>query len=517
MFPEEEMLGIDLVIPDISYLREHQEKVRGIFLTHGHEDHIGALPYILRELPVPLYGTPLTLGLISEKLKEHGLAGSVEMIPVRPREVVRAGESFEVEFIRITHSIVDGVSLGITTPVGRIVHTGDFKVDHTPVDGELFDFQRFSEYGERGTLVLLSDSTNSEREGHTPSEREVGRAFEKIFVTAKKKIIVATFASNIHRFQQILDVASRCNRKVIPSGRSMVNNVRIASEMGYLTAPPGVLADIDELPHLPPEQVVLVTTGSQGEPMSSLTRLAMNDHKQIQLEEGDTVVLSARMIPGNERAISLVINHLFRRGANVIYEPVSDVHVSGHAYREEQKMMLSLVRPQYFIPIHGEYRQLVCHARLAEEMNIPRENILIIEDGDVASFTSEGGRKEGRVQSGRVFVDGKGIGDVGKIVLRDRRHLGTDGILIVLMGIEHATGEITTGPEIISRGFVFEEGSADLLKDLGEVVCQAFEGLDVEIKSDGPEVKARIAQALKKYVVKKMDRKPMIIPIIYEG
>ncbi|MBI5197754.1 MAG: ribonuclease J, partial [Nitrospirae bacterium] len=445
------------------------------------------------------------------------LAGSVEMIQVRPREIIRAGDHFEIEFIRITHSIVDGVALGITTPVGRVVHTGDFKVDHTPVDGELFDFQRFSEYGEKGTLVLLSDSTNAEKEGHTLSEREVGRAFEQIFVQARKRIIVATFASNIHRIQQIMDVAARFGRKVILSGRSMENNVRIASELGYLTYHPEVKAEMDDLPQLSADQVVLITTGSQGEPMSSLTRLAMNDHKQIRVEEGDTVVLSARMIPGNERAISQVINHLFRRGANVIYEPVSDVHVSGHAYREEQKMMLSLVRPRYFIPIHGEYRHLVCHARLAEEMKVPKENILILEDGDVARFTPEGGRKEGRVKSGRVFVDGKGIGDVGNIVLRDRQHLGSDGILIVLLGIEQATGEIASGPEIVSRGFVFEEESAELLQELRGVVCQLIADLDPEIKMDGSAVKARIAQTLKKYLVKKMARKPMIIPIIYEG
>ena len=517
MFPGDELPGVDLVIPEITYLLEHRDKLRGIFLTHGHEDHIGALPYILRELQVPIYGTALTLGLVSEKLKEHGLAGSVTLIPVRPREIVRAGTHFEIEFIRVTHSIVDGVGLGITTPVGRVVHTGDFKVDHTPVDKELFDFYRFSEYGEKGTLVLLSDSTNSEREGHTLSEREVGRAFEDIFARSKKRIIVATFASNIHRIQQVIDVAAQCQRKVILSGRSMVNNVRIATELGYLKYPPEVRAEIEDLPKLSPRQVVLMTTGSQGEPMSSLARLALNDHKQIRVEEGDTVILSARMIPGNEVAIGHVINHLFRRGANVIYEQVSDVHVSGHAYKEEQKMMINLVRPRYFIPVHGEYRHLVCHARTAEEMQIPRENILVLEDGDVARFSREKGRKEGRVQAGRVFVDGKGIGDVGSIVLRDRQHLGMDGILIVLVGIQQSTGEVASGPEIISRGFVFEEASQDLMNDIRGVVVNLFQEMDPEIKSDGAAVKARIAQSLKKYLIKKLDRKPMIIPIIYEG
>ncbi|MBI4715580.1 MAG: ribonuclease J [Nitrospirae bacterium] len=499
MFPEEAMPGVDLVIPDIRHLVENQDKIRGIFLTHGHEDHIGALPYILREIDVPLYGTPLTLGLISEKLKEHGLAGHTRMVPVRPREVIRAGENFQVEFIRVTHSIVDGAALGITTPVGRVVHTGDFKVDYTPVDGELFDFQRFSEYGERGTLVLLSDSTNAEKEGHTLSEREVGRAFVEIFHQAKRRIIVATFASNIHRIQQVIDTAARFGRKVIISGRSMVNNARIASEMGYLNYPASVRADMEYLPDLPPEKTVLVTTGS------------------IRVEEGDTVLLSARMIPGNERAISQVINHLFRRGANVIYEPVSDIHVSGHAYREEQKMMLNLVRPKFFIPIHGEYRQLVNHARLAEEMRMPKENILILEDGDVARFTRDGGQKDGRVPSGRVFVDGKGIGDVGSIVLRDRQHLGEDGILIVMMGIEKTTGKVASGPEIISRGFVFEDEAQDLFRDLRETVLKLLEEMDPEIKADGTAVKARIAQTLRRYLIKKMDRKPMIIPIIYEG
>ncbi len=515
MFPEEEMLGVDVVIPDITYLLENQEKVRGIIITHGHEDHIGALPYILREINIPVYGTPLTIGLISEKLKEHDLNEKTNLIPIRPREVIEIG-SFSVEAIRITHSIVDGIGIGITTPVGRIVHTGDFKFDQTPVDGQLLDIHRFADYGNMGTLVLLSDSTNSEREGYCLSEREVGVAFNEIFAGAKKRIIVATFASNIHRIQQVIDSAARYNRKVILNGRSVINNTRIAEELGYLSYPPDVKATMEELNDLPDDQVVIVTTGSQGEPMSALSRMAMDDHKHIKIKEGDMVLLSSRFIPGNERAIGRVINHLFRRGANVLYEQVSDIHVSGHACREEQKMMLNIVKPKYFIPVHGEYRHLVYHARLAEGLGIPRENILILEDGNVAQFSNEGAVIAGKVDAGRVFVDGKGIGEVGSIVLRDRKHLGMDGIIIVMIGIEKSSAKIITGPDIISRGFIHEGDYPEVIEELRQVVIALLGEMAQELKQEWIVVKDKVTVALKRHIKKKMERRPMIIPIIIE-
>ncbi|HZX47805.1 MAG TPA: ribonuclease J, partial [Nitrospirota bacterium] len=491
MFPEEEMLGVDIVIPDFSYLIENREKVRGILITHGHEDHIGAIPYLLRELNVPVYGTPLTIGLISEKLKEHDLNDKTNLISIRPKEVIELG-SFSVEGIRITHSIVDGVGFGITTPIGRIVHTGDFKFDQTPVDGQLLDVHRFADYGNMGTLVLLSDSTNSEREGYCLSEREVGVAFNEIFAGAKKRIIVATFASNIHRIQQVIDAAAKYNRRVILNGRSVVNNTRIAEELGYLNYPTDVKATMDDLNELPSDKIVIVTTGSQGEPMSALSRMAMDDHKHIKIEEGDMVLLSSRFIPGNERAIGRVINHLFRRGANVLYEQVSDIHVSGHACREEQKMMLNLVKPKYFIPVHGEYRHLVYHSRLAEGLGIPRENILILENGDVAQFTEDSAKKTGKVDAGRVFVDGKGIGEVGSIVLRDRKHLGMDGIIIVIIGIEKSSGEIITGPEIISRGFIYEGDYPEVIEELRQVVITLLGEMEPELKEEWIIVKDKV-------------------------
>ena len=515
MFPEEEMLGVDVVIPDFSYLLENREKVRGIIITHGHEDHIGAIPYLLRELNIPVYGTPLTIGLISEKLKEHELNEKSNLIPIRPKELIEMG-SFSVEGIRITHSIVDGIGIGITTPVGRIVHTGDFKFDQTPVDGQLLDVHRFAEYGNMGTLVLLSDSTNSERDGYCLSEREVGVAFNEIFAGAKKRIIVATFASNIHRIQQVIDAAAKYNRRVILNGRSVINNTRIAEELGYLHYPPDVKASMDDLNELTDDKVVIVTTGSQGEPMSSLSRMAMDDHKHIKVKEGDIVLLSSRFIPGNERAIGRVINHLFRRGANVLYEQVSDIHVSGHACREEQKMMLNLVKPKYFIPVHGEYRHLIYHARLAEGLGISRENILILEDGDVAQFTEDSAVKAGKVDAGRVFVDGKGIGEVGSIVLRDRKHLGMDGIIIVMIGIEKSSAKIITGPEIISRGFIYEVDYPEVIEELRQVVIALLGEMEPELKQEWIIVKDKVTATLKRHIKKKMQRRPMIIPIIIE-
>lgn len=515
MFPEEEMLGVDIVIPDITYLRENKEKVLGLFLTHGHEDHIGAIPYILKEMNIPIYGTALTLGLLSAKLKEHDLENEAILTPVKPREVVKLGP-FEVEFIRITHSIVDGVGFGITTPVGRIVHTGDFKVDHTPVDGELLDFHRFSYYGDQGTLALLSDSTNSERKGYNLSEREVGLAFDRIFQNTDKRIILATFASNIHRVQQAVNAAVKTGRKVFLSGKSMVGNSQIALDLGYLKALDSTWVRGDELSKIPDNRILIITTGSQGEPMSALFRMAMNDHKQIQIKDGDVVILSSRVIPGNGRAIARVIDHLYRRGAEVIYEEVSDVHVSGHASQEEQKIMLNLVRPKFFIPVHGEYRHLYHHARLAESLNIPKSNILILENGDVAEFTNVTGRKTGKVFAGRVFVDGKWVGDVGDLILRDRQRLGTGGIIIVIIGIEKLTGTVVSGPDIVSRGFIFENEAKDIYNEMKYVISEMLGELEQELKSEWVVVKSKVQSRLRRYLIKKMERRPMIIPIIIE-
>ncbi|MBI5102283.1 MAG: ribonuclease J, partial [Nitrospirae bacterium] len=448
MFPEEDMLGIDFVIPDFTYILENREKVRGVFLTHGHEDHTGALPFLLKELDVPVYGTPLTIGLVREKLAEHNLE-KADLISVKPRGVITAGV-FEVEFLRVTHSIVDGVGFGIKTPEGVIVHTGDFKLDPTPVDGQLMDFHKFSEYGENGTMLLMSDSTNAEKGGFTFSEKEVRRAFEEVFSTAKGRIIIATFASNIHRIQQVIDVAEMFGRKVILSGRSLISNTQIALDLGYLRIPLDTWLKLEDLKKLNDDQVVLITTGSQGEPMSVLSRIATDEHKQIKIKEGDVVVLSAKMIPGNERSIGRIINHLFRRGADVIYEKVSEIHVSGHASKEELKLMLNLVKPTYFMPVHGEFRHKVYHARLAEKTGVPKNNIFFLENGEVLEFSEGGASKNGSVTSGRVYVDGKGVGDVEDMVLRDRRRLAHDGIVLVIIGIEKISGTVLSGPDILS-------------------------------------------------------------------
>ncbi|HBR21337.1 MAG TPA: ribonuclease J [Nitrospiraceae bacterium] len=514
MFPEEDMLGVDFVIPDFSYLIENKDKIKGIVLTHGHEDHTGALPFLLKEIDVPIYGSPLTLGLVKEKLKEHSLE-STKLIPVKPRDVVNLGV-FSIEFVRVTHSIVDGVGLGIDTPVGKVVHTGDFKLDPTPVDGQLMDFHKFSEYGEKGTLVLLSDSTNAEKGGFTFSEKEVSRAFEDIFSKAHGRIIIATFASNIHRIQQAIDVAVKFGRKVILCGRSIVSNAQIALDLGYLRIPRETWLRLEDLKKLEDREVVIITTGSQGEPMSVLSRIATDEHKNIKAKHGDTVILSAKMIPGNERSIGRIINHLFKRGANVIYEKVSEIHVSGHASKEELKLMLNLVKPKYFMPVHGEYRHLVYHSNLAEKIGIPKENIFILENGEVLEISDAGAAKNGRVNTGRVFIDGKGVGAVEGMVLRDRRRIAHDGIVLVMIAVEKLTGRIVSGPDIVSRGFVFEDASPELLSDVNNLVSNTLKGLDVEIISDSSLLKAKIRSVLKKYLRNTMERSPMIVPIIFE-
>ncbi len=514
MFPDQEMLGIDVVIPDFTYLKENASKLRGIVITHGHEDHIGALPYLLSVLNAPVYATPLTIGLISAKLKEWNIP-QVELFPVRPRETITLGV-FKVEFIRVTHSIVDGAALGITTPVGRIVHTGDFKIDQTPVDGERTDIQKLGEYGDSGTLALLSDSTNAERPGYTLSEKVVGKAFDEIFSMKKSRIIVATFSSNIHRIQQAIDAARLSGRKVFLSGKSMTKNTQIAAELGYIKLPSDIISKLDTVNNYPDEQVVILTTGSQGEPLSSLFRMAIDQHKQVKIKEGDTVLLSSRVIPGNEKAISRIINHLFRRGAEVIYERVSDIHVSGHASQEELKMMINLVRPKFFIPIHGEYRQLLHHARIAEGLEIKKENIALIENGDILQLKEDLLEKRGKVSAGRVFIDGKGVGDVADFVLRDRKHIGQDGIIVLIIGIDKVTGEVVSGPEIISKGFVSEEEAYGLFSELKMLVLKLLAELNQETKSEWIVVEGMVKKTVGKFIFKQVERRPMIIPIILE-
>lgn len=514
MFPEEDMLGVDFVIPDFSYVLDNKEKIRGIVITHGHEDHTGALPFLMKEIDVPIYGTPLTLGLIKEKLKEHNLE-HIRLIPVRPRDIIELG-IFEIEFVRVTHSIVDGVGLGIKTPLGRIVHTGDFKLDPTPVDGQLMDFHKFAEFSEEGTLVLLSDSTNAERGGFTFSEKEVRRAFEDIFSKTRGRIIIATFATNIHRIQQAIDVAVMFGRKVILCGRSIVNNSQIALDLGYLKIPRDTWLRLEDLNTLRDEEIVIITTGSQGEPMSVLSRIATGEHKTIKVKEGDTVILSAKIIPGNERSIGKIINHLCRRGANVIYEKVSEIHVSGHASKEELKLMLNMIRPRYFMPIHGEYRHLAFHAQLAEKVGIPRENIFILENGDILEITGDGARKNGKVNSGMVFIDGRGISGVEDVVLRDRRRLAHDGIVLILLAVEKLTGNIVSGPDIISRGFIFEDASPEIIGEVKRIVSDVLKDMDRELIIDSSLLKDRLRSVLKKYLRNTMQRRPMIMPVIVE-
>ncbi len=518
MFPEEDMLGVDFVIPDFSYALDNREKLRGLVLTHGHEDHTGAIPFFLKELnlpyPFPIYGTALTLALVKEKLKEYEIY-NVQLIPVKPRDIIKLG-AFEIEFIRVTHSIVDGVGLGIKTPLGNIIHTGDFKLDPTPVDGELMDFHKFSEYGEKGTLLMLSDSTNAEKGGFTFSEKEVRRAFEDIFSKAKGRIIIATFASNIHRIQQVIDVAVQYGRYITICGKSMVANAQIALDLGYLKIPENTWIRLEKLRDIPDDRIVVLTTGSQGEPMSVLSRIAIDEHKHIKIKKGDTVILSAKMIPGNERSIGRIINHLMKRGADVIYEKVSEIHVSGHASKEELKLMINMVKPKYFMPIHGEFRHLKYHAKLAEKSGIPIDNIFLMENGDVIEFTESGAFKNGKVTSGRIFIDGKGIGDVHDIVLRDRRRLAHDGIVIILVGIERLTKKIVSGPEIISRGFIFEDASPEIINEVRDLMTQTLLNLEDDVISDISLIQAKLRSTLKRYLKNTMDRKPMIMPIIVE-
>ncbi len=515
MFPEEELLGIDVVIPDITYLMENFEQVRGIVLTHGHEDHIGALPYVLKQINVPVYGTRLTLGLLEGKLKEKGMDKSVQLCPVKPREQIMI-QPFKVEFIRVSHSIPDSVAIAVHTPAGVIVHTGDFKLDLTPVDNEITDFYRLAQLGEEGVLALLSDSTNVERAGVTPSEKVVGKTFNEAFQTARERIIVATFASNVHRLQQVIDTACQYGRKVAVVGRSMVNVVNVTKELGYMHIPEDTLVDLEEARQIPKDQIVFLTTGSQGEPMSALTRIAMSDHRQVEIMPGDTVIISALPIPGNEKLVARIIDQLFKLGASVSYESSSAVHVSGHPSQEELKLMLRLIRPQYFIPVHGEHRMLVKHANLAREVGIPAKNTFIAENGQVIELSRRNGRFAGKVNAGRILIDGLGIGDVGNIVLRDRKQLSQDGIVIVVVTLNRQTASVVAGPDLVSRGFVYVRESELMLGDAKEKVEAALMKCMRRGIPEWSTIKSVIREVLSKFLYEKTKRRPVILPIIME-
>ena len=493
---------------------QNKDRIKGLLITHGHEDHIGALPYVLKKINVPVYGTRLTLGILEGRLKENGVDSS-NLHSVMQGDIINVG-CFSVGFIRVNHSIPDAVGLSIKTPVGMIVHTGDFKLDYTPIDGKMTDFRRFSDLGNRGVLVLMADSTNSEREGHTPSERTVGAAFDRAFHNARGRIIVATFSSNVHRIQQVIDTAVRYKRHVAVLGRSMVNVVNISLELGYITAPEGTIVDIDEIHNYRMEQMVIITTGSQGEPMSALTRMSMSDHRKVGIVPGDTVIISATPIPGNEKLVSKTIDNLMKLGANVIYGRNQGIHVSGHASREELKLMHNLVRPKFFIPVHGEYHHLVQHARLARELGMPKENIFISENGQILEFTRDKGQVAGKVTAGMVMVDGLGVGDVGNIVLRDRRQLSQDGILIVVVTMNKQTHRVVAGPDIVSRGFVYVRESEALMDEATARVQQALDRCEDEKVKEWAAIKSNVRDALGRYLFEMTRRRPMILPIIME-
>ncbi|WP_294156470.1 ribonuclease J [uncultured Clostridium sp.] len=514
-FPDDDMFGIDIVIPDISYLLKNSEKIKGIFLTHGHEDHIGALPYVLKQLNVPVYGTKLTLGIVETKLKEHGLLGSTELVRVKPKDIIKL-DSVSVEFIKTNHSIADSVAIAIHTPLGVVLHTGDFKIDYTPIDGEMMDFARLAEIGRKGVLVMMADSTNVERPGYTMTEKVVGETFDRLFAKASGRIIVATFASNVHRIQQIISSAQKFDKKVSVSGRSMENIVQVAIELGYLEAENDVLVPIDQIGKYPNDKMVIITTGSQGEPMSALARMAASEHRKITVVPGDTVIISATPIPGNEKFVSKVINQLFKKGAEVIYDSIEKIHVSGHACQEELKLMHALVKPRFFIPVHGEYRHLKKHGELAMELGLPEKNLVVCENGDVIEVTRNYIKKNGSVTSGQVFVDGLGVGDVGNIVLRDRKHLSQDGILTVVVTIEKQTGKVVSGPDIISRGFVYVRESEGLMDEAREIVRNVLKDCEERQITDWATLKSKMRDELREFLYEKTKRKPMILPIIME-
>ena len=514
-FPEEEMLGVDIVIPDMTYLEQNKDKIKGIFLTHGHEDHIGAIPYLLKNINPKIYGTKLTLGLLENKLKEKGLLKSAKLKQVNAGQTVEAG-NFNVEFIRSSHSIPDSVFLAVHSPVGTVLHTGDFKIDYTPIDGQVLNLNRIGQLGNQGILLLMSDSTNAVRPGYAMSERTVGKTFETIFSSHDARIIVATFASNLHRVQQIITASENHKRKIVVSGRSMENNVKVAMDLGYLKIKPNTLVDINDMNNYRKDEITIITTGSQGEPMAALSRMAAGEHRKIKLLADDLVVISASPIPGNEVTISRVIDNLVERGTNVVYEALADVHVSGHACQEELKLILTLAKPKFFMPMHGEFRHLRAHAELAKDVGMKESNILLAKNGDVIELTKNSAVIAGSVASGNVLVDGYGIGDVGNIVLRDRKHLSEDGLIIVAMTMSRENKNILSGPDIISRGFVYVRESEDLMKEARDVADEIITDLQDDKVKDWSVYKAKIRDGMRKFIFEKMGRDPMILPIIME-
>lgn len=510
MLPDPDMPGIDLIIPDISYLVERSDKLAGIVLTHGHDDHIGGLPYMLRRVSAPIYGTKLTLTLLQDKLREFGIT-EVEMEEVKPGDSIKLG-GVEIEFIRVCHSIPDSVALAIHTPAGTIVHSGDFKLDQTPVDGQVMDLHRFAELGRDGVLLLLSDSTNSERPGYSPSERSIFPELDAIFASSRGRIFASTFASSIFRIQQFVELAAKHGRYIAIAGRSMVQNVRIARDLGYLWLPENLTVDLKGVMNLPPEKVMVMTTGSQGEPLSALSLMATDSYK-LKIEEGDTVIISARIIPGHEKAIGRIINHLYRRGADVYYERIANVHASGHAYQEELKLMLNLTRPKYFIPIHGEYRQLVHHARIAEGIGIPSRNILIAQDGDVISLREGECYLAGSIPADKVLIDGKAVDGVGDVVLRDRKRMARDGMVIPIVVLD-GDGELVAGPDMVSKGFLPEGAEDGLMEEAKKLIIDLLEGMSREEKEEMNAVQEEIRTALRRFFSKKVDSRPMVIPVV---
>ena len=515
-FPEDDMLGVDLVIPDITYLKRNEEKIKGLIITHGHEDHIGSVPYLLKQIDIPVYAPKLAMGLIRNKLEEHRILRSSTLIEVTQGQKIKFGKYFEVEFIRSTHSIPDSVMLAIKTPVGTILHTGDFKVDYTPIDGKIMDLGRIAELGNEGILALMSDSTNAERKGFTMSESSIGPVFDELFDGCTKRIVVATFASNVHRVQQIVSSAVKYHRKIAICGRSMINMITTAKELGYIDCPDDIFIDIDTMSTYNDEQLVIITTGSQGETMSALTRMAAGDHRKVKITPNDLVIISANPIPGNEKSVSKVIDDLMQIGAEVVYSALADVHVSGHACQEEQKLIFALSKPKFFIPVHGEYRQLRAHSETAQMMGIPAKNIVMMENGRVVELDENEMKLGGMVPNGRVLVDGLGVGDVGNIVLRDRQHLSQDGLIVIVLTMDSSTGEVVAGPDVISRGFVYVRESENIMDDVKNVVRHEIRKFEEKGIRDWANIKSTVRENLRDYIFTKTKRNPMIIPIIME-
>ena len=515
-FPDDDMLGVDLVIPDITYLEKNVDKIKGLVITHGHEDHIGGVPYLLKKINIPIYATRLAAGLIRNKLEEHKLLRSTKLNEVMQGQTIKLGKNFKVEFIRSSHSIPDSVMLAITTPAGTVLHTGDFKVDYTPIDGKLMDFGRIAELGNKGILALMADSTNAERKGFTMSESSVGEVFDKLFLHCTKRIVVATFASNVHRVQQIVNSAIKYNRKIAVCGRSMINMIETARNLGYIECPENIFINIDMINNYTDEQLVIITTGSQGEPMSALTRMAAGDHRKVKITPNDLVIISATPIPGNEKFVSKVIDDLMQIGAEVVYSSLEDIHVSGHACQEEQKLILALAKPKYFIPVHGEYRQLIAHSETAQSMGIDKDNIIMLSNGRVLEINEDGAEFTSTVPSGRILVDGLGVGDVGSIVLRDRQHLSQDGLIVIVLTMDSSTGEVIAGPDVISRGFVYVRESENLMDDVKSVVRHEIKKCEEKGIRDWSTIKSTTRENLRDYIFAKTKRNPMIIPIIME-